>query len=591
MATGMWNEWKQQRRQQPQRCAYLSLSYASLLEWLLLLLATSVLASTSSASRTVSLHSKESDSKHAIPGVHADRPQIGAPSLRNIPLLQPQFFEQRVDHYNTSDLRTFNQKFFVYDAYKSKSDGASLLFYCGPETTELSSYTATNLSLAYFAQTLGAVVVSAEHRYFGVSLPFGNRSFAQPYIQYLAIEQTLADYAAIIQHVKDSIPGLGASKVISFGGSYGGHLSMLMRVHHPDIVTGSIASAAATCTFGNIPDSTWYDLVSETYEQTVVSIGDDRIECSREIQYTFDHLWACIFNSSCRGALQSHLRLCTAVGTISDGYILMFYARNLFSIGAQFDYPIAWPPTHVANSLQQHLCIPTAAEDKILLALNLIYNSTGGLACFPFHGPAPLHAAHMHRHSRSAMLKSTLRRQTGPASHSQPHTESPVGIQDQPFQYVCCRDFPQPIGGKGIFSVPSPVNFTRTVENCQKKWGIGPSLEKWRSFVQEPLLSSGSNIAFTNGGYDPVRGFSPDHDLSPSVVVMAAEMGHTYDLFYPSIYDPQSVVSVRDHQLTLIKQWLAGINQRQDLGITAKEFGETIQSLCSHQHSPAITSV
>ena len=62
----------------------------------------------------------------------------------------------------------------------------------------------------------------AEHRYYGTSLPYGNKSFENQYLNYLTSEQALADYAYLIKYIKSSIPDASTSPVIAFGGSYGG---------------------------------------------------------------------------------------------------------------------------------------------------------------------------------------------------------------------------------------------------------------------------------------------------------------------------------------------------------------------------------
>ena len=47
------------------------------------------------------------------------------------------------------------------------------------------------------AKQFGALVVFAEHRYYGLSQPLGNAS--TQYLQYLTHEQALADYATLVK--------------------------------------------------------------------------------------------------------------------------------------------------------------------------------------------------------------------------------------------------------------------------------------------------------------------------------------------------------------------------------------------------------
>lgn len=57
-------------------------------------------------------------------------------------------------------------------------------------------------------------------------------------MNYLTSEQALADYAVLIRHIKSSIPGSSLSKVIAFGGSYGGMLAAWFRMKYPNVVQG-----------------------------------------------------------------------------------------------------------------------------------------------------------------------------------------------------------------------------------------------------------------------------------------------------------------------------------------------------------------
>ena len=88
------------------------------------------------------------------------------------------------------------------------------------------------------APEFGALLVFAEHRYYGESMPFGNKSLSDPkYLGYLNSEQALADYVDLIGYLK-SDPKTKNSPVIIFGGSYGGMLSAWMRMKYPHIVQG-----------------------------------------------------------------------------------------------------------------------------------------------------------------------------------------------------------------------------------------------------------------------------------------------------------------------------------------------------------------
>lgn len=65
-----------------------------------------------------------------------------------------------------------------------------------------------------------ALLVFAEHRYYGSSLPFGNLTFSNlkaNRLSYLTSEQALADYASLIPVIQKAY-NAEAAPVISFGG-------------------------------------------------------------------------------------------------------------------------------------------------------------------------------------------------------------------------------------------------------------------------------------------------------------------------------------------------------------------------------------
>lgn len=94
------------------------------------------------------------------------------------------------------------------------------------------------------APAFDAMIVFAEHRYYGESMPYGNKSMQSPFINYLTSEQALADYAYLITWIKENIAGAEKSPVVAFGGSYGGMLSSWFRMKYPNIVVGALAASA-----------------------------------------------------------------------------------------------------------------------------------------------------------------------------------------------------------------------------------------------------------------------------------------------------------------------------------------------------------
>jgi hypothetical protein len=68
-------------------------------------------------------------------------------------------------------------------------------------------------------------------------LPFGKDSYDLDKIGYLSIDQTLADYAVLLDQLKRDYNLTDTNNpIIAFGGSYGGALSAFMRFKYPNLI-------------------------------------------------------------------------------------------------------------------------------------------------------------------------------------------------------------------------------------------------------------------------------------------------------------------------------------------------------------------
>lgn len=96
------------------------------------------------------------------------------------------------------------------------------------------------------AADFGAMLIFAEHRYYGESLPFGDESYERANMAWLSTEQALADYATLLYQFKEE-EGLRDAPVIGFGGSYGGMLATWGRLKYPHVRLFRCSDAARAC--------------------------------------------------------------------------------------------------------------------------------------------------------------------------------------------------------------------------------------------------------------------------------------------------------------------------------------------------------
>ena len=122
---------------------------------------------------------------------------------------------------HTSEKRTYPQRYFVCGQHWKSSQDSSpgpIFLYVGNEADVTLYLNHTGL-MWESAPEFGALLVFAEHRYYGQSKPF--KENLRQHMEYLTADQAMADYAELMTELKTELHAED-SAVIGFGGSYGG---------------------------------------------------------------------------------------------------------------------------------------------------------------------------------------------------------------------------------------------------------------------------------------------------------------------------------------------------------------------------------
>lgn len=159
-------------------------------------------------------------------------------------------FDQKLDHFNSQDKRTFKQRYAVYDLFAAgvNNHTAPVIYYqCGEGNCLMnagSQSASVPGGVAADAKALHAIVVILEHRYYGDSQPFAEMTAEN--LKYLTYEQALEDFATFQMHASQTLELKG--KWIFVGGSYSGALSAYYRLKHPELVVGALSSSGVVKT-------------------------------------------------------------------------------------------------------------------------------------------------------------------------------------------------------------------------------------------------------------------------------------------------------------------------------------------------------
>ncbi|XP_061754027.1 dipeptidyl peptidase 2 [Nerophis ophidion] len=439
------------------------------------------------------------------------------------------YFTQSLDHFNFNAMGngTFLQRYLITDSYWKTGYGP-IFFYTGNEGDVWDFALNTGFLIELAAQQ-EALVIFAEHRYYGKSLPFGNDSFNLEKIGLLTVEQAIADYAIMISVLKHQL-GATDCPVIVFGGSYGGMLSVYMRIKYPNIVAGALAASAPILSVAGLSDpGQFFRDVTNDFE----SIAP---ECRDAVKEAF-HQLKTLGELQDYMEIQSAFTLCKRPSSAGDIYQLNGLLRNAFTLMAMLDYPYS---THFMGNMPANpvkVACDTMLGGADLLAnlrntAGIVYNASGLLTCFD--------------------LNSLFVMCADP-------TGCGLGFNSMAWDYQACTEINLCYESNNITDMFPAMTFTEKerMQYCSKKWGVIPRPDWLKTQFWGDALSTASKIIFSNGDLDPWANGGVRKSLSSSLIAInISEGAHHLDLRGTNDADPASVIKARKTEAEIIRQWV-----------------------------------
>ena len=380
----------------------------------------------------------------------------------------------------------------------------------------------------WLVYTLGpyynATVIFIEHRYYGDSIPTP-LNYA-----YLNTDQALLDFAQIVMQVKPS----ETTPVVAFGGSYGGMLSAYFRIKFPHLVDGALASSGPVVQYLDTQGA-------GIMFQTTKDYFDVYPNCAFNLNDGFNILDNFAQNEYTWPGLSALFSTCSPITQMGEVYALEDWITGALENFAQLNYP--YPTNDYAGYLPTKpvnvTCSITAVYNKgarnmwetlagMAEAVALLYNNTGDVTCYnPWQ-----------------------------ADTSQ-NTVS--------WGYQTCTELLIPNGQYGVplDMFPSrPWDLGQFSQFCQQTFGVTPN-PTWypinygfTEFYQASLKNL-TNVIFSYGTEDPWQSGCIKEAPSAGTVVVGINGGaHMFDLRRPNPNDPQSVITVRNYEQSLIEKWI-----------------------------------
>jgi lysosomal Pro-X carboxypeptidase len=452
-----------------------------------------------------------------------------------IPKYKTVWYDQVLDHFNfyPTTKATFKERVLICEEFWDGSSNAPIFFYTGNEGDIVMFYNNTGFMFD-IAPKFHALVVFAEHRYYGETLPMGDKSWEKENIQYLNSWQALADYALLIPDLKKMYNMDPDAPVIAFGGSYGGMLSTYFRIKYPHVVDGAIAASAPVLQFeGYVSPKRFNQIVTKDFADALPNN-----QCSNWIQKAFLLTQSLGQSQSGRNLLSRNYNLCSPLKDLNDVNQLISFITDAIVALAMLDYPYetyflqplpAWPVNASCEAMKK-IMDKSKSDEAFIQALasvaGVYYNTSGSLKCFnTSSGDSP-------------------------------------SLGDQSWFYQACSEMVLVIGqygGDTDMFLPAPWDLKEYEQMCQAKFGVTP-----RPYWNVQLygvndLRYASNIVFSNGNLDPWSGGGMLQSMpsTSSIVTVFIQQGaHHLDLRSANINDPESVIMARQIHVQNIEKWI-----------------------------------
>ncbi|XP_062043075.1 thymus-specific serine protease [Lepus europaeus] len=448
------------------------------------------------------------------------------------------WLEQPLDPFNTSDRRSFLQRYWVNDQHWAGQDGPVFLHLGGEGSLGPGSVMTGHP--AALAPAWGALVIGLEHRFYGLSLPAGGLDLAQ--LRFLSSRHALTDAASARLALSRLLNVSSSSPWVCFGGSYAGSLAAWARLKFPHLFLASVASSApvrATVDF-----SEYNDVVSSSL--TNAAVGGSP-ECRAAVAAAFADVERRLrAGGRARIALRTELGACGRLGSAADRAELLGALQAVVGGAVQYDGQ-AGAPLGVRT-----LCGLLLARDRrgvpapysgLRRAVQIVKHSLGQ-RCLSFSRAATV-----------AQLRATEPQVSG------------VGDRQWLYQtctefgfYVSCEDLRCPFSL--LPALPSHLDL------CEQVFGLTASsvaqaVAQTNSYYggQSPRAT---HVLFVNGDIDPWHVLSVTQALGPSApALLIPGASHCLDMAPERPSDSPSLRQGRQNISQQLQAWLGPAKENQ----------------------------
>ncbi|EDW04971.1 lysosomal Pro-X carboxypeptidase [Drosophila grimshawi] len=437
-------------------------------------------------------------------------------------------FQVPLDHFSFLSNASFSIRYLYNESYADKSNPKSIFFYTGNEG-DIEWFAKNSGFVWELAEKERAIVVFAEHRYYGKSLPFGSDTFnaSKPeHLAYFTVEQTLEDYAMLITFLRNGrqLP------VVAFGGSYGGMLAAWFRIKYPHIVVGALAASAPILQFEGLTPCDIFNEITTSVFNTAYNAN-----CSANIGKSWHAFETMAATDAGKKQLGDKFHLCEPIKNGDDLNQFMDYLEDVYANLAMSNYP------YNTNFLAP---LPANPVRQFCLYLKDLHADEADLVSS----------------MASALAVYTNYSGSDPCVDYKNSNASSATVDSSGWEIQSCNQMVMPFCANSSNTMyrTSTWDLKKVSDKCYKKFQLTPKpFDIVLRYGGRDLVAA-SNIIFSNGLLDPWSGggvlMSPNDRIH---IIILPEGAHHLDLRQSNPMDPASVVDARQKEAAIIGQWIS----------------------------------
>ncbi|XP_076303034.1 putative serine protease F56F10.1 [Lasioglossum baleicum] len=460
---------------------------------------------------------------------------LGDPILsKDHELPSEQWFTQFLDHYNPTDARVWEQRYFVNGEYY-KEGGPVFLMISG-EGAANAKWMVESQWIEY-AKQFGALCFQVEHRYYGKSHPTSDLSVKN--LVYLSSEQALADLAYFIEVSNLNYKLPDGTKWIAFGGSYAGSLAAWLRSKYPHLVHGAVSASGPL--LAEIDFQEYYVVVEDALREYSKACVDSIVEANRQFHIMLRHPIG-------QQGISKKFILCDP---IDSGYTKRNDISNLYeTIASIFAGIVQYNKDNRNNSAMANMTIESTCD--------ILTNETLGIAI----DRLALLSKIILNASKEKCLDYVYSKMIHEFRNVSWTNEQAEGGRQ--WMYQTCTEF-------GFFqtSTARPVLFSETfpvdffIQQCIDVFGPRYNMHLLKSAVNRTNILYGAlnlkvtNVVFVQGSIDPWHILGLTKSPNPQMpVIYINGTAHCATMYPSSKNDPPELANARVDIARFIYQWL-----------------------------------